>query len=167
LNGFSGDTIKKNPDIYRIQDYTKGLDTVVVYYLGGFEYDYAILNVNGVKHSENVLYSKVSTELAGQNNIIFNKGSKDSITIEVLIFELNHQRNFEYNPLWYDYDSKYFIYYPPKNISVKIQPDSTKYIYIYFKTCESSISIKSSYMRRKYAKLCVSYLLRKERGIID
>ena len=77
-------------------------DTVQVTFLDNFNYDVALVYVNGIEVFSNILYSKRETGTTYNSFKIF--FTVKEIVLDVVVFERNQNFSIEYNPLWYDWD---------------------------------------------------------------
>lgn len=130
-------------------------DSVEISFQGYFNYDVAIIYINGVRVFEDILYTNSSTGNSyNKKNIIYEKS--DSISIKLLIFERDHKKSLEYNSLWrkWTLENDYNYYYPPKVLNKTIYPNKQgKYIgieYLQNSKNEKYPKISTSRVKFKY-----------------
>lgn len=106
-------------------------DTLQVTFLDNFNYDVALVYVNGIEVFSNILYSKRETGTTYNSFKIF--FTVKEIILDVVVFERNQNFSLEYNPLWYDWDigtDPAFYYVPVKETRKIIPSIDGKFLFV-------------------------------------
>jgi hypothetical protein len=98
-------------------------DTVQITFLNNFNYDVALIYLNGIEVFSDILYSKRETGTTYNSFKIF--FTVKEIVLDVVVFERNQNFSIEYNPLWYDWNigTDPAFYYAPVKETRKIIPN--------------------------------------------
>jgi hypothetical protein len=114
---------------------TENSDSIVIKFIGNFEYDYIDLYVNGVFVKEFFLYSNENGITFSDFNLVHE--NLDSISISLVFYLNKHSLGFRYSPLWGN-PNKYseISFDSPKTYQYKWSKDKGAFLYIQTERCK-------------------------------
>lgn len=126
-------------------------DSILVNFIGAFEYDFVDLYVNGVFIKEFFLYSDDNNVTHEEIKIVHE--NLDSITFTAVFYLNNHNVNLKYSPLWGNLDKNFSLdFNPPKSYKFVWRKENGNFAYIQTELC-------GEFVYQKFAKRADCYNL--------
>lgn len=140
-------------------------DSLNVFFLGGFKYDRVEVICNKVEVFDDILYSSHYFNYTFKMPTIPVQKS-DSLNITFIFYEINYEKKFEYNPLWYSWkELPADLFNKPKQSTYKINLDEGKNLWV--RLVETSNSVMLDEKIGRYSDLELQVEQRHEIPILD